>query len=93
MIKWNYTIQKGTALREAIYAEDTEKVVKCLLACYRELYEKLSDEDKEWKGFDIEDNIEILTYYEADPDDEDNIDYYLSEFYDICDDVRAFITL
>jgi archaellum biogenesis ATPase FlaH len=93
MAKWNYTLQWGKQLHEAIKAEDTTMVVKCLIACYRELLNKLSEEDKEWKGFDIEDSIEILTYYAADPDDEDNVDYYLDEFYDICDDVRAWITI
>ena len=93
MAKWNYTLRFGKNLREAIEAEDVEAIVKCLIACYRELLNKLSDEDKDWKQFDIEETIEILTYYEADPDDEDDIDYYLSEFYDICDDVRAWIAI
>ena len=45
MAKWNYTITKGKALREAIENEDEQLVVKCLLACYKELYDKLTDED------------------------------------------------
>lgn len=93
MAQWNYTIRSGKALHEAIEAEDVEMVVKCLIACYRELLNKLSDEDKDWKQFDIEDTIEILTYYDADPDDEDDVNYYLEEFYDICDDVRAWIAI
>ena len=93
MANWIYTINSGKALHEAIDNEDEKLVVKCLLQCYKELYNKLSDEDKDWKGFDIEDTIEILTYYSADPDDEDNVDYYLDEFYDLCDDLRAWITI
>lgn len=93
MAQWNYTIKWGKQLREAITAEDTELVVRCLLACYRELLNKLSDEDKDWKQFDIEDTIEILTYYDADPDDEDDVNYYLEEFYDICDEIGAWIAI
>ena len=93
MAQWNYTIKWGKQLREAITAEDTELVVRCLLACYRELLNKLSDEDKDWKQFDIEDTIENLTYYDADPDDEDDVNYYLEEFYDICDEIGAWIAI
>lgn len=93
MVKWQYRIKSGSKLREAIDNEDEEQVVKCLLLCYLELHSKLSDEDKEWKGYDIEDAIEILSFYVIDPDDEDNVDYYLEEFYDICDDLRAWIEL
>ena len=87
MAQWNYTLKWGKHLREAIYDEDVEMVVKCLIACYRELLNKLSDEDKEWKEFDIEQEIFCLECYDEDED----IDGYLAEFYDICDDVRAWV--
>lgn len=93
MAKWKYKLKSGTALREAIDNEDTEQAIKCLLLCYKELLGKLSEEDRSCYEFDIEDSIEILTYYDADPDDEDSVNYYLTEFYDICDDVRAFVAL
>lgn len=93
MAKWEYVLTKGKALRGAIESGDTELVVKCLLACYQELYAKLSDEDKEWKGYDIEDAIDSLTYYEPDSEYEDDIDDYLDEFYNMCDELRAWITL
>ena len=93
MAKWNYTIKRGKELRKAINDGDVELVIKCLLRCYKELYSKLSDEDKDWKGFDIEDTIEILTTYSLDPDDEDDVDYYLYEFYNLCDDLRAWVAV
>ena len=65
MAKWNYTLRFGKQLREAIDAEDIEMVVKCLICCYRELLNKLSDEDKDWKEFDIEDAIFSLEGYEV----------------------------
>lgn len=93
MAKWKYTLNSGSALREAIDNEDAEQVVKCLLFCYRELQSKLDDEDKKYCEFDIEDTIEVLHFYVVDPDDEDNINYYLDEFYDLCDELRAWIGL
>lgn len=93
MAKWKYTIHSGKALREAIDEGNSDLVASRLLQCYRELLNKLSDEDKKWKGYDIEDTIEILAFYVLDPDDEDDVNYYLEEFYDICDDVRAFVAL
>jgi hypothetical protein len=89
MAQWNYTLKWGKQLREAICAEDEEFVVRCLIACYRELLNKLSDEDKEWKQFDIEEEIFCLENF----DEEEDIDDYLECFYDICDDVRAWIAI
>ena len=74
MAKWTYTIRSGKFLREAIDEGDAALVTSRLLQCYRELLNALSDEDKDWKGFDIEDAIEILALYVIDPDDEDDSD-------------------
>lgn len=92
MAKWNYTLHFGKSLREAIAAEDTEMVVKCLIACYRELLNKLSDEDKDWKEFDIEDAIFALEGYDIYETCGD-VDGYLEKFYDICDDVGAWVAI
>lgn len=89
MARWDYTLRFGKNLREAIHTEDTEMVIKCLIACYRELLNKLSDEDRDWKEFDIEDAIFNLENFDYDED----VDDYLDEFYDICDDVRAWIAI
>ena len=95
MANWEYTIRNGKALHKAIESENIEAVVECLLKCYRELYDKLSEEDMDWRGYDIEDTIDILTVYHVshDEDDEDDIDNYLDDFYDLCDELRAWITL
>ena len=89
MAKWEYTITNGRGLHQAIWNEEEQLVVKYLLACYNELYAKLSDEDKEWRGYDIEDAIFNLENFDEDED----IDGYLEEFYDLCDELRAWITL
>lgn len=89
MAQWNYTLRFGKNLREAIHEENTEMVVKCLIACYRELLNKLSDEDRDWYKDDIEDTIFNLENFDEDED----VDDYLAEFYDVCDDVRAWVAI
>ena len=89
MANWDYTLRWGKHLHEAIEAEDVEMVVKCLIACYRELLNKLSDDDKDWYEFDIEDAIFNLENFDYDED----IDEYLECFYDLCDELRAWVTI
>ena len=93
MAKWKYTLESGIALREAIEAENIEQVIYHLSQCYRELLDKLSKEDKEWKQWDIEETIEFLDGLGEEDVDADEVDWYLSEFYDLCDDIRAFVAL
>ena len=89
MAKWIYTLNWGKQLREAIDEEDVEMVVKCLICCYREMLIKLSDEDKEWKQFDIEDAIYNLENFDEDED----VDEYLEWFYDLCDELRIWVAM
>lgn len=90
-MNWTYKITSGVALREAIDDENVEQTVKCLLFCYKELFGKLSDEDRDYIGYDIEDTIAILTLYMLEPDDEDDINYYLNDFYNLCDELGAWV--
>lgn len=89
MAKWDYTITNGKELREAIDNEDVRATLKAILLCYKELYGKLSDEDKDWKGMDIEDTIFNVENFDPDED----IDGYLEEFYDLCDELRAWVEM
>jgi hypothetical protein len=100
MAQWNYTLKWGKQLREAIYDEDATMVVKCLIACYRELLNKLSDEDREWYEVDIEeaitdinDFIDCLNRIGIEDEDEDEINGYLENFYDLCDELRVWVAL
>ena len=91
MAKWDYIIKSGKELRKAIDNEDIVATLKALQLCNEELLEKLSDEDREWKGDDIEDAIATLdcTY----TDDIEEVDGYLEEFYDLCDELRAWVEM
>ncbi len=95
MARWKYTLNSGSALREAIYNYDTEQVVKCLLLCYKELLDKLDEWDEADYEIDIQDSIGVLMAYELCPDenDEECVDDYLAEFYDLCDELRVWIEL
>ena len=94
MAQWKYTIKSGKALREAIEDGDTDATIECLIKCFRELWEKLSEEDLEDYEIDIEEVVNALNVYmPSDEDDTEIIDEYLDEFYRICDDVRAWISL
>lgn len=87
MAKWKYTLKSGTALREAIYNEDMEQTVKCLLLCYKEVQNKLDEEDRDYRGMEIEDTIFNLENF----DEGEDIDDYLEYFYDLCDELRVWI--
>jgi hypothetical protein len=97
MAKWNYTLCFGKELREAIDDENIEMVTKCLIACFRELLNKMSDDDKDLYEDSITDYIEELEEFVPDDEDEDEeygnnvLNHILGMFYDICDDVRAWV--
>ena len=93
MTRWKYTLNSGSALREAIDNDDLEQVVKCLLLCYQELLDKLDEWDEQDYEFDIQVSVGVLQAHELyhDEDDEECVDDYLEEFYDLCDELRAWI--
>ena len=93
---WKYKIKSGIALREAICAEDMKQTVNCLLSCCVELNRKLRGEDKSEYALELDDIYTALTCFEINEDEEENeeaIDNYLSDFYDICDAVGAWIEI
>ena len=91
MNKWVYTITNGKALHEAIDDGDVKATIEALKLCNQELLDKLTDEDREWKGDDIEYAINFLDYTVT--EDKEEVDSYLDDFYGLCDDLRAWITL
>lgn len=95
-MNWKYKLKSGSALREAICNEDLEQTVKCLLSCCIELNRKLRGEDKSDYGLELDDIFTALSSYEINGDEEENeeiINDYLADFYDICDDVGAWIEI
>ena len=99
MAKWKCTLKTGNALRQAIDSEDIEKVLDALKDCYLELNNAMPDwfdeGDLEDKIADIDnefDNLENYEDYDMTYDDvEENVDYLLETFYDICDDLKVWV--
>lgn len=97
MKKWNYTLKTGTRLRKAINEENHEEILQLMIRAYREIinyfiYIGLTDE----KDFEDEFNYyteNILLMLEDKEYDEDEINYELSDLYDLCDNNGIWIPL
>ena len=86
---WNYTLKSGSLLRDAINEGDLQQVQSSLIDCYDELHNQdLIDDD------DYESYVEDVRMLDAsDEDAEDEFDYQLNEFYDLCDNLNVWVAL
>lgn len=83
MARWDKVCTEFIEVRNAIYNEDGKAVLDGL----KEICEKYSNEDWDFaQAFqDLGDDL-----YDA---DEDEVDYWLDEFYDLCDNARVWLEL
>lgn len=88
MSKWNYRLKCGVELRDAIHEEDCERAIAVLEKAYRELVNAEIIDD-----FDFDRYTEEFMMYAADGIDEDDANYELSEFYDLCDALGVWIPI
>ena len=90
MAKWNTTCIEFKQVRELIENDGDNNEILSLLA---KICRKLTtvDEDFEYDFEDLADEIEI-GIDDSDLDDE-VVDYYLDEFYDLCDAARIWLGL
>lgn len=105
MARWNYNLKsRGTQLRELIERDDTSKencesILNQIIECLKYLQTKLTEEDRDWYEFDLEDmmqNCEETKAYldEFDEDsNEDNVNDMLDQFYDLMDSMRVWVAL
>ena len=103
MAKWDYNLShRGNYLRELIKKDDSSKencenILKQIIVCCEYLQTKLSDEDRDWYEYDLEEMIEdcedTKSYFDEFNEDsnEDNINYMLEQFYDLMDNMRVWI--
>lgn len=104
MAVWKYKLEfEGKALRELINKEETiENIVAIynqIITCLETWKKRLLKTDKEDWEYNIEEMIEDLQcacpdiedgdldYY----DEQENLNYYLRDFYDMCDNARVWI--
>lgn len=83
MARWDKVCTEFIEVRNAIYNEDGKAVLDGL----KEICEKYSNEDWDFAQ-DFQDLGDDL--HDA---DEDEVDYWLDEFYDLCDNARVWLEL
>lgn len=96
---WKHQLPSGAKLRKAIDDEDYATLKSTLMDCYREINQLIPDDFEE---YELEDKLEELEILDTEPDEEidideqdveDNWNYELDTFYDICDAYNIWIPL
>lgn len=99
--KWKYTLKSGKALRNAINEDDNIETLNVLKTCYQEINRAMPDlydeGDLENDIEDIDNQIDNCVNYEdydmTEEDVEDEINYLLSNFYDLCDNLSIWVDI
>lgn len=94
---WVYTLKAGAKIRAAINAEDVAGILRGLIDGYDELFAQgyIDEYDHDsWTAdvADLLDDVESYRYPEDLLDEfEDEVDFQLDEFYDLCDNIRVWV--
>lgn len=91
MARWEFELDKNTALalRDAIRNEDLVAICATLQMAYQEINEMCPEY---YDDMDLMRDTEDLDYIDVDDEGaEDEIDYELSRFYDLCDALKIWI--
>ena len=105
MCKWDYDLKSyGKRLRELITEGDSSKencenILNQIITCCEYLQKKLTNEDKEWYEYDLEEMVgdceSVKCYLEEDDEDfnESEMNDLLTCFYDLMDSMRVWVAL
>ena len=101
MNRWKHILKNGKNLREAINDDDNVQTLEALKECYKEINRIMlpafDDDDLENILSEIDnqlDNCENYEDYDMTEDDvQDEINYMLRQFYDLCDYLRIWVDL
>jgi len=90
---WRCSLKNGEALVEAINEGDYSTIIDRLEDCFREINQALPDD---YDTYELERDLEDLDILRENIEDdpysiEEEIDYKLSEFYDLCDGLRVWV--
>lgn len=88
---WRYVLKSGRALRDAVESADYDDIFESLKDCYRELRNNGFIDEEDYRKWVRE--IVWISEERDLPFDEDEVDYLLADFYDLCDNLRIFIPL
>lgn len=94
MRRWNYELRTGRALRQAIENGDYADVLVQLENAYAELRDHgyIDEDDYDRYTESFMDYLEDDTF-DDDEEFEETVDFELSEFYDLCDNIGVWVTL
>lgn len=87
--QWQYTLKSGSLLRDAIDEGDLQQVQYALIDCYDELHNNDLIDDDDYESYT--EDVRMLDA--SDEDAEDEFDYQLNEFYDLCDNLNVWVAL
>ena len=97
--QWKHQLSNGMEIRQAIEDEDYHALRKALLSAYSEIHDMMPDE---FDAKDYDDAMSEIDFLDTKPDEdagvtaedlEDNWNYELSDFYDLCDALDIWIPL
>ena len=93
MTGWKRKCNKFTNVRKAINDGDTNAIMEMLLEICRE-YAEDGDKDFAWEFQKLADEIDV-TYDDGQNEEftDEDADYWLSEFYDLCDAMRVWLAI
>ena len=105
MANWSYVLKaNGIKLRDLIHSDDSSQencieILEQMIVCCKELLTKISDEDKDWYEYDLEEMIDdcedTKSYLDEfdEESNEDNINGMLAQFYDLMNTMRVWVAL
>lgn len=97
MAKWDYELKIGTKLRNVIEnSSDYKKIIRTIIDAYKELLDKGLIDNHDYSRYteDIELLLSDVESGDYDSDTiEEEIDYELSDLYDLCDSIRVWIPI
>lgn len=103
MRQWKYTLKNSKLLRNAIKNENYLEILKELIKSYKQIVKieikdgiiSMSEEENTLNDYisDIQDYIDYELMDIENTNQEEDINYFLNDFYDLCDNLNIWINL
>jgi hypothetical protein len=88
MARWKYELKCGKELREEIHEGNSERILNVLQKAYKELFKAGVIDESDYDLYTDE-----FIIYDADDLEEADVNYELSEFYDLCDELGVWVSV
>lgn len=103
MRQWKYTLKNSKSLRNAIKNENYLEILKELIKSYKQIVKieikdgiiSMSEEENTLNDYisDIQDYIDYELIDIENTNQEEDINYFLNDLYDLCDNLNIWISL